>query len=87
MGFFERIASDYAYLTGVLRAVSKATTVAKNPDRTYPQVMRGLADTYGDKIALISDRETMTYRQYDQRGDQYARWAMGAASRRATWSR
>jgi fatty-acyl-CoA synthase len=76
MGFFERIASDYVYLTGVVRAVSKASTVAKNPDRTYPQVMRGLADTHGDKIALISDRETMTYRQYDQRGDQYARWAI-----------
>ncbi len=76
MGFIERIGSDYAYLTGILRAVSKATKVAKNPGRTYPQVIRGLAETHGDKVALISDRERMTYRQYDQRGDQYARWAM-----------
>jgi len=76
MGLIERIGSDYAYLTGVLRSLSKVTKVAKNPGRTYPQVLRGLAETYGDKLALISDRERLTYRQYDRRGDQYARWAM-----------
>ena len=76
MGFFKRILSDYAYVTGVLRALSKVTKVAKNPDRTYPQVVRQLAETYGDRLALISAREQMTYRQYDQRGDQYARWAI-----------
>ena len=76
MGLIERIGSDYAYLTGVIRSLSKITKVAKNPDRTYPQVMRELAETYGDKIALISDRESMSFRQYDRRGDQYARWAM-----------
>ncbi|MGH6923731.1 MAG: long-chain-acyl-CoA synthetase [Propylenella sp.] len=76
MGLIERIGSDYAYLTGVLRTLSKVTKVAKNPNRTYPQVVRQLVAQYGDRVALISDRETMTYRQYDQRGDQYARWAM-----------
>jgi fatty-acyl-CoA synthase len=76
MGLIERIGSDYAYLTGVLRSLSKVTKVAKNPGRIYPQVLRGLAETYGDKLALVSDRERMTYRQYDRRGDQYARWAM-----------
>ena len=62
MGFVERIASDYAYLTGVLRSLSKISKVAKNPNRTYPQVVRQLAETYGDKVALISERESMTYR-------------------------
>jgi fatty-acyl-CoA synthase len=76
MGLFQRIASNLAYLTGVIRTLSKVTKVAKNPDRTYPQVVRTLAETYGDKVALISEREEMTYRQYDQRGDQYARWAI-----------
>ncbi len=76
MGLIERIGSDYAYLTGIVRAVSKATKVARNPGRTYPQVVRGLAETYGDKVALISERERMSYRQYDRRADQYARWAM-----------
>ena len=76
MGFFERIASDYAYLTGVLRAISKISKVAKNPSRTFPQVARALADEHGDRIALLSERERMSYRELDERGDQYARWAM-----------
>ena len=76
MGFIERIGSDYAYLTGILRALSKVSKVARNPGRTYPQVARDLAAAHGDKVALISEHETMTYREYDRRGDRYARWAM-----------
>jgi fatty-acyl-CoA synthase len=76
MGFFARIGSDYAYLTGILRSMSKVSKVAKNPGRTYPQVVRALAAAHGDKIALISEREELSYRAYDRRGDQYARWAM-----------
>lgn len=75
MGFIERLASDYAYLSGILRSIAKITKVANNPGRTFPQVARQLAESYGDKAALISDRERMSYRQYDRRGDQYARWA------------
>jgi fatty-acyl-CoA synthase len=76
MGLIERLRSDYAYLTGVLRALSKLSDVARNPERTFPQVVRKLAATYGDRVALISDREQLTYRQYDRRADQYARWAL-----------
>ena len=76
MGLIQRIGSEYATLTGLLRTLSKVTKVAKNPDRTYPQVVRQLVADHGDRVALISDREQMTFRQYDQRGDQYARWAM-----------
>ncbi len=87
MGFIERIGSDYAYLTGVLRSLSKISKVARNPGRTYPQVARRLAATYGDKVALISERESMTYRAFDRRGDQYARWAIGHGLKRARSSR
>ncbi len=76
MGLIERIGSDYAYLTGVLRSLAKISKVIKNPGRTYPQVVRDLASSYEDKVALISESEQMTYRGYDRRGDQYARWAM-----------
>jgi len=82
MGLIERIGSDYAYLTGVLRSLSKISKVARNPGRTYPQVVRQLAATYGDKVALISEREQLTYRGFDRRGDQYARWAMAHGLRK-----
>ncbi len=75
MGLIQRLASDYAYLTGSLRALSKIGEVANNPDRTFPQVARMLAEKYGDRVALISERERVSYRQYNARGEQYARWA------------
>jgi fatty-acyl-CoA synthase len=75
MSLLERIGSEYAYLSGALRALSKVSRIAKNPGRTYPDVARELAARYGDRVALISDRERMTYRQYDERANQYARWA------------
>lgn len=76
MGLIERLASDYAYLTGSLRALSKIGDVAKNPGRTYPQVVRTLAEKYGDRPALVSARERLTYRQYNARSEQYTRWAL-----------
>ncbi len=76
MGLIDRIGSDYAYLTGVLRSLSKVSKIARNPGRTYPQVVRGLAARHGEKLALIAEHEQMTYAAYDRRGDQYARWAM-----------
>lgn len=76
MEVIERLRSDFAYLAGVLRSLSKISKVARNPERTYPQVVRQLVKIHGDRLALISDRERMTYRQYDQRADQYARWAL-----------
>jgi fatty-acyl-CoA synthase len=81
MGLFERIGSEYAYLSGALRALSKLTKVARNPGRTYPDIAEDLARRFGDKIALLSEREQMTYRQYDERANQYARWAMAQGIR------
>ena len=76
MGLIERIGSEYAYFSGALRALSKVTKIAKNPGRTFPQVAEVLAQTHADRVALISDRERMTYRQYNERANQYARWAL-----------
>jgi fatty-acyl-CoA synthase len=75
MGFLERIKSEHAYLSGALRTLAKIKKITKNPGRTYPDVVRGLAETYGDRIALVSEHERLTYRQYDERANQYARWA------------
>lgn len=76
MGLFERIGSEYAYFSGALRALSKVTKIAKNPGRTFPQVAEQLAEKHGDTLALLSDRERMTYREYNERANQYARWAL-----------
>lgn len=75
MGLLDRVTSELAYLSGALRTLSKVTPVAKNPNRTYPDVAEALAARYGDRPALISERERFTYRDYDGRANRYARWA------------
>jgi len=76
MNLVERIGSEYAYLSGSLRALSKLTDIIRHPDRTYPDIAEGLAERWGEKPALLSDRESLTYRAHHERGNQYARWAM-----------
>jgi fatty-acyl-CoA synthase len=76
MGLIERIKSEYAYLKGALTVLRKVTSIAKNPDRTYPDVADSLAAEFGDRIALLSDDESLTFDEYNRRANQYARWAI-----------
>lgn len=82
MGLFERLRSEYAYLTGALRTLKRVTAVAKNPTRTFPDVVDGLAERYGNAPALISDLEQFTYREYNNRANRYARWAQAHGVRK-----
>ena len=76
MGIFDRIRSEYAYLSGAIRALAPVTKVARNPNRTFCDVADDLAVRYGDAPALLSDVEQLTFRQLNERANQYARWAM-----------
>ena len=51
------------------------TPIAKHPTRVFPVVIEELADKYGDAPALISDRESLSYRALAERANRYARWA------------
>ncbi|MGA2793741.1 MAG: long-chain-acyl-CoA synthetase, partial [Roseiarcus sp.] len=71
----DRIKSEMAYFNGVRRALARTIPVGKNPRRTYCDLADELAVRYGDRVALISDRETFSYRQWNARANRYARWA------------
>lgn len=75
MGLWDRMQSELAYLGGAVRALRRVTSIAKAKTRTLPDVMDELAETYGDRVALISERETFTFKTYNERANQYARWA------------
>ena len=66
---------EFKYLRGALSTLRITTPIAKNPKRVFPWVVEDLAKKFGDKEALISDRERFTYRELDARANQYARWA------------
>jgi fatty-acyl-CoA synthase len=76
MGWMARRASDWACLKGALRTLRMTTPIARHPTRVFPVIVDELADRYGDAPALMSDRESFTYRQLAARANQYARWSL-----------
>ena len=75
MNLFARAKMEFTYLTAALRTLKRTTKVAKNPDYTLSHQISDLAEQYGDKPALLSKEQTLTYRGLDNRANQYARWA------------
>ncbi|HEY6259044.1 MAG TPA: long-chain-acyl-CoA synthetase [Xanthobacteraceae bacterium] len=69
-------ASDLACLRGALRTLRMTTSIARHPTRIFPAIIDELAARYGDAPALLSDRESFTYRQLAARANRYARWAL-----------
>jgi fatty-acyl-CoA synthase len=76
MGFVERIRKDYAFARGIFKAMRLVTPMARRKTRTFPDAAEDLARRYGDRPALLSERETLTYAEYNARANRYARWAL-----------
>jgi fatty-acyl-CoA synthase len=59
-----------------LRALELTAPIAQNRYRILPTVIEEVAARSGDAPALLSDRESLTYRALTERANQYARWAL-----------
>ena len=59
-----------------MRALEATSHISDEPTRTLPVVIGELALRFGDKTALLSDRETMSFSELAQRVNRYARWAL-----------
>jgi fatty-acyl-CoA synthase len=59
-----------------LRALELTAPIPRNPNRVMSTAIEELALRVGDCPALLSERESMTYRTLSERMHQYARWAL-----------
>jgi fatty-acyl-CoA synthase len=59
-----------------LRALAATAPITAHPERTLPALIEELAETYGDAPALLSDRESLSYRELSARANRYARWSI-----------
>ena len=73
---FERLRSDMTYLRCALRTLRMTAPIVRDPTRIFPAVIDELAERHGDKPALLSDRETLSYRGLAERSRRYTRWAL-----------
>jgi fatty-acyl-CoA synthase len=77
MGFFEHLwGADLTFLRGAWRTIRLTSPIARHPTRIFPLVVDELAARHGDKPALVSDRERLSYRELAERSRRYARWAL-----------
>jgi fatty-acyl-CoA synthase len=59
-----------------VRALERTASIARNPERLLPTVIEERAAQFGAEPALLSDRESLTYRALAERANRYARWAL-----------
>jgi fatty-acyl-CoA synthase len=60
-----------------LRALEATGPIGNDRTRILPTVVGQLADALGDRPALLSGGEGLTYRELGERSNRYARWALG----------
>ena len=58
------------------RALAYTASIAGNPGRTFPTLINELAETFGDRPALMDEDTALTFRQLAGRVNQFARWTM-----------
>ena len=76
MGLFDRLRSEATYAAGALRILRRVTPIARNRTRTFSDVFDELAARHGDRVALLSAEERLTYAGLAERANRYARWAL-----------
>ena len=59
-----------------LRALEMTAPISRNPRRLMPAIVNELAHRFGDRPALLSDRECFSFRELAARSNQYTRWAL-----------
>ena len=76
MTFFDRLRDDARFAAGAWRSLRQTIPIARHPTRVFPMLIEDAAARHGDRPALISDTETLSYRELDARANRYARWAL-----------
>ena len=74
MAFWQNLRDDIVYTRGALRTLRMTTPIAKHPNRVFPSLIDGYAERFGDAPALLSDRESLTFRALADRANRYSRW-------------
>lgn len=75
MGVVDRVASEWAYVIGTGRALHRTMPINRNPNRTIRDLFEDLASRFGERTAMLSARELLTYAELNARANQVARWA------------
>src|SRR5262249_46727092 len=66
-----------APLKAWMRALAKTAPISANPYVTLPALIDDLADAFETAPAFLDDGQVLSYRDFAQRCNRFARWALG----------
>lgn len=75
MGLFRRIGNEIIYLRAAMRTLGRLGDIHKHPDRTFPDIIEGFAQTKPGNIAIYFEERKISYRDFNEAANRYARWA------------
>jgi fatty-acyl-CoA synthase len=61
-----------------LKAIALTSRIEADPSRLFADLVDEFAKRHGERTALVSDVETLSYRAFAARINRYARWALSA---------
>jgi fatty-acyl-CoA synthase len=61
-----------------LKAIERTARIEANPQALFADLVEDWAARQPDRPSLLSDRETLSYRDLNERINRYARWALSA---------
>ena len=61
-----------------LRALETTSRATRDPRRTLPRAVQEWAEAYGDRPAILSSIERLSFRALAFRANVYSRWALAA---------
>ncbi|MBI1360733.1 MAG: long-chain-acyl-CoA synthetase [Alphaproteobacteria bacterium] len=77
MNLFERLKSDWIYLSKLYEIINATKDVTPDSDVLVGDVIEQQVDKHADRTFIVFDGETITYRQFDARANRFARWGQG----------
>src|SRR4051812_3151758 len=75
MSIVATIAREYPYVRAAFAGLRRTLPIARKPAYTVREMFEDLARRHGDRLALFSETERLTYRDLNGRANRYARWA------------
>jgi len=74
MGFFKRVGNEIVFVRAALRSLKKLKEIRADASHTFSDKIEELARTKPNNVAIYFEDRTLTYRQYNEEANKYARW-------------
>lgn len=82
MKWVESVKREYTFLTSVLRTLKRVNRVRPDTAASAADIVEHFAREKGDNVAIYFENRRYTFEEYDQAGNQYARWALSQGIKR-----